>query len=215
MITLFIDSSKKELSIALSNSDGIIYTSKVNSYLKHSNYLMNEIILALNKTNLVINDIDNIIVLNGPGSFTGVRVGITISKTLAWALNKKVYVLSTLKALALQEKYAKNIISVISDKYNSGYVGIYVNNKNYEKYIRIDEVDNKIINTKLTIVCYEEDQFVKSLYDLLKNKNEVSIKHIDNYDYLNVINYSLSLAPLNPHIVKPIYLKKIDAEKKL
>ena len=119
MITLFIDSSRKDLSVVLAKSDEIIYTSNINSFYRHSNFLMKEIVCALNKNSLKISDIDNIVVLNGPGSFTGVRVGVTVSKTLAWALNKKIYTLSTLKALSLQAN-EKTVISVISDKRNSG-----------------------------------------------------------------------------------------------
>lgn len=89
MKNLFIDSSRKSLSVALSSSDKIIEISNVNSYSKHSNFLMNEIKRILDKFNLVPNDIDNFIVLNGPGSFTGVRVGVTIAKTIAWTLQKK------------------------------------------------------------------------------------------------------------------------------
>ena len=44
----------------------------------------------LNKFNLKPEDIDNYVILNGPGSFTGVRVGVTVSKTLAWTLSKKI-----------------------------------------------------------------------------------------------------------------------------
>ena len=42
------------------------------------------------EANLKPNDIDKIIVVNGPGSFTGIRVGITIAKTYAWGLNKDI-----------------------------------------------------------------------------------------------------------------------------
>ena len=91
MKTLFIDSSRKSLSIALANENKLLFVSNVNSYSKHSNYLMSEIQNIISNSNLTINDIDNIVVLNGPGSFTGIRVGVTIAKTLAWALNKKLY----------------------------------------------------------------------------------------------------------------------------
>ena len=50
--TLFIDSSRKSLSVALANEDKLVFVSNVNSYSKHSNFLMNEISKILNKFNL-------------------------------------------------------------------------------------------------------------------------------------------------------------------
>ena len=87
MKTLFVDSSRKSLSVALALNDELLLVSNVDSYSKHSNYLMNEIKRILEKFNLKPNDIDNYVVLNGPGSFTGVRVGVTVCKTLAWTLS--------------------------------------------------------------------------------------------------------------------------------
>ena len=97
--TLFIDSSRKSLSVALAKEDKLVFVSNVNSYSKHSNFLMNEISKILNKFNLKPEDIDNYVILNGPGSFTGVRVGVTVSKTLAWTLSKKIYTINNLEAL--------------------------------------------------------------------------------------------------------------------
>lgn len=210
---LFIDSSNKNLSLAILSFDELIYVSNVNSYYRHSNFLMNEIIAALNKTGLKINDIDNIVVLNGPGSFTGIRVGVTIAKTLAWVLNKNIYSLSTLRALSLQVSDS-NVISAIMDKPDSGYVGIYFDDLKMENYYTILDLKEKINGKKLTLVCSDKNEFINNLYEALSESNEVSIKIINNYDYLKVVKNAISYKPLNPHMVSPIYLKKIDAEKK-
>ena len=102
MKTLFIDSSRKSLSVALANEDKLVFVSNVNSYSKHSNFLMNEISKILNKFNLKPEDIDNYVILNGPGSFTGVRVGVTVSKTLAWTLSKKIFTIQQHLHLSLE-----------------------------------------------------------------------------------------------------------------
>lgn len=214
MKTLFIDSSKKRLSVALANSNELLFVSNVDSYSRHSNFLMKEIINVLNKTNFTIYDVDNIVVLNGPGSFTGVRVGVTIAKTLAWVLSKKIYSLTTLEALALQDSDNSNIICSIFDKPKAGYLGIYLDDYKDENYYTIEEASKLVTNKEVTIVCLEEDDFTMNLYKELQNKNIVTLKVIDNYDYLKVINKALLTPSLNPHSVKPIYLKKIDVEKK-
>ena len=53
------------------------------------------------------NDIDGIVVAKGPGSYTGVRIGVTTAKTLAYALNTKLYGVSSLAALAATVKNDK------------------------------------------------------------------------------------------------------------
>ena len=212
MKTLFIDSSRKSLSVALANEDKLVFVSNVNSYSKHSNFLMNEISKILNKFNLKPEDIDNYVILNGPGSFTGVRVGVTVSKTLAWTLSKKIYTINNLEALKVGIK-DDVIITVIPDKNDFSYVGIY-DDKTEEKYLSIDDDLLNIHNKSITIVSLEDSTYLNSLIEKLSKYNDVKTKIIDDYDYINVINYALSKESINPHLVKPLYLKKIDAEKK-
>ena len=64
MKTLFVDTSRKSLSIALADNDELIFISNVESYSKHSNYLMDEIKKVLSKFNLTPNDIDNLSALS-------------------------------------------------------------------------------------------------------------------------------------------------------
>ena len=212
MKTLFIDSSRKSLSVALANEDKLVFVSNVNSYSKHSNFLMNEISKILNKFNLKPENIDNYVILNGPGSFTGVRVGVTVSKTLAWTLSKKIYTINNLEALKVGIK-DDVIITVIPDKNDFSYVGIY-DDKTEEKYLSIDDDLLNIHNKSITIVSMESSTYLNSLIEKLSKYNDVKTKIIDDYDYINVINYALSKESINPHLVKPLYLKKIDAEKK-
>lgn len=211
MKNLFIDSSRKSLSVALSSSDKIIEISNVNSYSKHSNFLMNEIKRILDKFNLVPNDIDNFIVLNGPGSFTGVRVGVTIAKTIAWTLQKKIYQLNNLEALKVGIDN-EVVISVIFDKSKDSYVGIYANDI-IEDYLNIEDDVFNFNNKNITLVSMGENAFLTELEGKLRTNNNVDVKIIKDYNYEMLINYALTKPSINPHLAEPIYLKKIDAEK--
>ena len=213
MITLFIDSSKKKLSVALVSNDKLIGLSNIESYYRHSNFLMNEIEKILDESNIDVKDIDNIVVLNGPGSFTGTRVGVTVAKTLAWSLNKDIYVMSNLKALKI-DVHDDVVISVIYDKDDYSYVGIYEKESEIEDYIKIDGEVFNINNKKITICTTDDNNYVNKLKDKLSVNNMVTLKIIEDYDYLKLINYATSKEKVNPHLVNPIYLKKIDAEKK-
>ena len=211
MINLFIDTSRKELSVALTSNESLIDKVNVESHSKHSNYLMDTLNDMFNNNSMNIYDVDNIVVTNGPGSFTGIRVGITIAKTLAWTLSKKLYELSTLDAL---KNHVEDdvVISVFFDKKNSSYVGIYTE-EDVKDYMDIDDERLSINNKSITIVSYEENEFVKDLFDKLSSNNKTKIVVINDYDYVKLINYALSKKPVNVHNSAPIYLKKIDAEK--
>ena len=212
MITLFIDSSRKSLSVALAHSNELLFVSNVNSYSKHSNYLIKEINNILNNVKLTIGDVDNVVVLNGPGSFTGVRVGVTIAKTLAWVLSKKLYQLTALEALGVGLK-DEVIITVIPDKKDTSYVGIYEGDLKLEDYLLIDDEKFNFRDKHITISCMYENDFVMNLKEKLRLRNVVSLKILNDYDYLKVINYALTKESINPHAAAPVYLKKIDAEK--
>ncbi len=214
MKSLFIDSSRKKLSVILYNNDTVEFSSDVESYSKHSNYLMNEIKRGLDLNNTQVSDIDNFIVLNGPGSFTGIRIGVTVAKTLSWVLNKKLFVLSNLEALTpgINDDI---IISVIYDKDDNSYVGIYDGDTKTEGYLSIDDDLLNIKDKNITLVSLDKNNYLLKLYELLnKENNKVSLNIIEDYDYNKVINLALSKNNINPHLAKPIYLKKIDAEKK-
>lgn len=213
MKTLFIDTSRKSLSVALASCNKLLFVSNINSYSKHSNFLMNEIKNILEKSNLSIYDIDNIVVLNGPGSFTGIRVGVTISKTLSWVLSKKLYQVNNLEALKVGIN-DEVVISIIPDKEKDSYVGIYCNSIIKEDYISINDSLLEISNKSITLVSMEQNAFLDNLKQKLSTNNNVTVKYINDYNYLNVIEFALSKENINPHIAEPIYLKKIDAEKK-
>lgn len=213
MLTLFIDSSKSDLSVVLILDEKIVYQSNVNSCSKHSNFLMNEIVKIFESTNFDIKDLNNIVILNGPGSFTGVRVGVTVAKTLSYVLNNNIYCLTTLKALSLHCSSDNTIITVVHDKNDSSYVGIYNNDVYQEGYMTIDEVISKSFNSKINIISMGESLFVTELSNKLSLNNNVSIKVLDNYDYIKVVNYALKTQKVDTHMLEPIYLKKIDAEK--
>ena len=207
MKTLFIDSTRKSLSVALASEGKLLFVSNVNSYSKHSNFLMNEIKNILEKENTDIYEIDDIVVLNGPGSFTGIRVGVTIAKTICWTLSKKLYQMSNLKALELcSEDY---VIPVITDNKTNGYVRI--DGKDY--YANINDNIFNIEGKNINLVCMEESEFTSALLDRLKEHNEVNVQLIDDYDYIKIIDVAHEDGDINPHLADAVYIKRIDAEK--
>ena len=100
MKILAIDSSAVTVSVAVSEDNAIIKSKFVNNGLTHSQTLLPMVKRVLESANLTVNDIDLLAVTNGPGSFTGVRIGVCAIKGLAFADNKNCIGISTLEAIA-------------------------------------------------------------------------------------------------------------------
>ena len=87
MITLFIDTSFADVSIALLKDNKII-SKKIRSIPnEHSKYAVSYVDDVLKEAKIEPKEVNNIMVVNGPGSFTGIRIGLTIAKVYAYLLN--------------------------------------------------------------------------------------------------------------------------------
>lgn len=100
MKLLGLESSATSASVAVVSDGKILSEDYSNTGLTHSQTLMPMLESVLKKAELTINDIDYLAVSNGPGSFTGVRIGVSALKGLADPLNKKCVGVSTLEAIA-------------------------------------------------------------------------------------------------------------------
>ena len=81
MMTLFIDTSFSDVSIAILKDNKILSQKIDNLHMEHSKYVVKYIKECLEESKIDANQIDNIMVCIGPGSFTGIRIGVTIAKT--------------------------------------------------------------------------------------------------------------------------------------
>ncbi|WP_338471499.1 tRNA (adenosine(37)-N6)-threonylcarbamoyltransferase complex dimerization subunit type 1 TsaB [Niallia sp. XMNu-256] len=100
MNVLALDTSNYSLGIALVNEDKVIGEYITNMKKNHSVRVMPGIERLLDDCDMKPADIDKIVVAKGPGSYTGVRIGVTIAKTLAWTLNIPLVGVSSLEVLA-------------------------------------------------------------------------------------------------------------------
>lgn len=126
MIWLGIDTANTPLSIAIVKDGELLAEETSAMAVNHSLRAMPAIEELLTKTGLVPADIDAIAVSEGPGSYTGVRIGVTIAKTLAWTLGKPLVGVSSLKALAANAVFFNGLICPIVDaRRNNVYSGAY------------------------------------------------------------------------------------------
>lgn len=226
MIVLSIDSSSKVATVAILKDDVLLGEYILNDKREHSVILVPLIENLLKECNLTIDDIDGYVVSKGPGSFTGLRIGMATVKGMSFGNNKPYISISSLDALAYNLISFNGIICPIMDALRENvYTALYKNNNdNLEKIMDYTSMD------------------IDKLVDLLKNKNEDVIfvgdgvyKHkqyiCDNFPkahfaptHLNIIRAS-SLGELGLKLLKdgvyddsnssPIYLKKPQAEREL
>ena len=191
MISLFIDTHDKDINIVLYKDGEILDKNIKESERHHSDFIMPMLKEVLDRNSLTVHDINEIYVVNGPGSFTGVRLGVTIAKTLAYTLNVPVKTLTSLEMFAVSNESSQDKIVVIDDlkgvfgaKFNSNNEIIddyfYKSNDEYKSYL--EEQDNYVIvDNKIDF---------NKVYELVQTKETV-----------------------NPHKCNPIYIKKIEANK--
>lgn len=203
MITLFIDTSTNTLNVALIKDDIVLESSTLSSS-EHSKYTMPEIERLFKKNNINPKSVNKIMVTNGPGSFTGIRIGVTIAKTYAWACNINVIPISTLKAYALSCDNYNYYIPAIDARRGYVYAGIY--NDKYDEllndsYISIEDLKEKTQN--LTNIIYISHD----------NINGIEVSDF-KLNIQKIYNYYKNEQGINPHALMPNYLKKTEAEEK-
>ena len=192
MISLFIYTSLEDVSIALVKDDKELSLIHENIPGKHSIYVTKYIDDILKENNLSPESVDEIIVVNGPGSFTGIRIGVTIAKMFAYLENIRIVTITSLKARVIGEK-SNYLLTTIDAKHGNYYVGLYDENYNTieEKFSNEEEIE-KLIN-----------KFSPKIVDREKP-----------YNIEEIVKYSKKLESENPHSVNPIYLKLPEAMEK-
>ena len=198
MISLFIDTSMVNVSISIVKDNEILSIIQEDIPNEHSKYATSYVKNVLDNANIDANDVDNILVVNGPGSFTGVRIGVTIAKTYGYLINKEIIPVSSLKSLAISSHKEDIVMSVIQANRSNYYVGIY--DKNYNELIDEQFVSG---NRLLELIQEYSPYIVSNDFNVVgKYKlNKVSL------DILSIVNYYKDKNKINYHALVPNYLK--------
>ena len=126
MLTLCIDTAYKYLSCSLIKDDELLSNISVPCFKKQSEELFVKLKQIFNETNIACSDIDSICISEGPGSYTGTRIAMTLAKTIGEMLPCDVYTISTLRLYASGNPKTMVIMNARADR---AYVGVYDNNE--------------------------------------------------------------------------------------
>lgn len=142
MKVLAIDTSNYSLGIAVIDEEKVIGEYITNVKKNHSIRVMPSIDTLLKDCDLTPQDISKIVVAKGPGSYTGVRIGVTIAKTLAWTLNIPLVGISSLEILAASVgRYFPGAVSPLFDaRRGQIYTGLYQYENGQLKTVENDQI---------------------------------------------------------------------------
>ena len=192
MVTVLLDSSNTNLSVGIARDNLLLESISYEAWQRQSEYMIPELHKLLEKYNVKRDEIGEIVVAKGPGSYTGVRIAITIAKTMAVALNAKLYAVSSLRV----EKDGKNpSICLINARSGRSYIGVYEDEKTIleDRIMKNDEVLEYINSHPSYSVCGDVKYLDKPVIETNNIAEMLSLK-----DYLE---------PINPLSLKPVYMK--------
>lgn len=189
MNTLFISTYQELIEIGLLRDGKLITKKDQLSNRNHSIYTVPLIKEILDENKIDVKNLNEIIVIDGPGSFTGVRLGITVAKTLAYTLNIPIKCLSSIEALAASSNSQKAIIIVEDPK--GKYYGI------------ID--DNEAVNEIKYASNKDFEELIKTSYEDYQIINNIRL------DLEKIYIYAANIKPTPAHAVKARYVKGIEA----
>ncbi len=223
MKILAIDTSSKVCSVAILENDELIDELNLDDGKTHSENLMPLIDEILNKNNINIKEIEMLACCVGPGSFTGIRIGVATIKPIAEVLNIKVASVTSLENLSRNFEFEKtediqNIVSLIDARNNQVYAGIFdLKFNEVEEYIADDiNVVLETLKKYNNIVCIGDGAILHQ--DLLKeklnnvrfiSKNVQSAQNVGKMGYKKFKENNL----MNADEIIPIYLRKSQAER--
>ena len=140
MKILAIDTTSKICSTAILEDEKVIDENTINNGLTHSENLMPLIVELLERNNIKLSEINLISVCVGPGSFTGIRIGIATIKPMAEVYNIPIASVTSLECLAATNK-ADTIISLIDARNDQVYAGIFDENVKLKEEYMADNIN--------------------------------------------------------------------------
>ena len=129
MTVFYIDTTSSYLYTAIVTENTILCEIKENLGRNLSIYTVDRVSRMFDDVRLNPSDIDKIIVVNGPGSFTGIRIGVTLAKMFAWGLKKEITTITSLEAMNCSIKSDKLVVPIINARRNACFSAIYRDNK--------------------------------------------------------------------------------------
>ncbi len=224
MKILAISTAEKECSIALLEGNSPVCEELWAAKQTHSKRIMDMVDHILNRACLAVNELDGFVVAKGPGSFTGLRIGITTIKGLAYAASKPCTGISSLDGIAWQFSFSQLPVCAIMDAQRGEvYHAIY----NFKDGKLLKKSQEKALKPTEALELLDEDTLFAgsgaiAYQDIIKknfNKKAIFAPLFQNSVRATALVHALSQNPsilfndeANANALVPEYLRKSDAE---
>lgn len=220
MKILAIDTSSKVCSVSILEDEVVTDEIILDDGKTHSENLMPLLDTLLNHNSVNIQDIEMMAVCVGPGSFTGIRIGVSTVKAIANVLNIKIASVTSLEALARNIEAEKDqiIVPLIDARNNKVYAGVFDSDFNLIEEYMADDINNVIdVIKKYKNVLFIGDGAVVHK-DLLTSNFENALFAKDNKQYSSRVGicgyYKMKKNELvDADSVVPFYMSKSQAER--
>ncbi|VLF50791.1 molecular chaperone [Streptococcus pneumoniae] len=210
MKVLAFDTSSKALSLAILEDKQVLAETTINIKKNHSITLMPAIDFLMESLDWTPKDLDRIVVAEGPGSYTGLRIAVATAKTLTHTLNIELVGMSSLLALVPYQQEGL-FVPLMDARRNNVYAGFYENAKPVmpEAYLSFEEVLEKVKGASQVTFVGEVAPFVEQIQE-----------HLPRTNYKETLPNAANLALLawdkeadSLHDFVPNYLKRVEAEE--
>ena len=206
MRILYIDTSSSYLYTAIVEDKKLLGEVKEEFGQSLSEVALPKIVSVFTENNIKPEQIDKIIVVNGPGSFTGIRIGITIAKVYSWSLNIPITTITSLEAMMLSNEKDAYKVPVIDARRQYVFGAIYDSNNRQilkPQHIKIEDLKQEMASLDNYVVITNNE-------DLEEDFDKIEAY---NPNILKIVEYFKDKEPINPHAVNPDYLKLTEAEE--
>lgn len=200
---LAFDTSGTHLTVAVGGQNKVVY-SLLDCSCSHSVLLMPEIEKCLKEAQMGLDQIDIFACSVGPGSFTGIRIGVSTAKAFAYAKSKKVLGVTSFESLAYNILEKTNKLALIDARHDNFYVCGF-------------DGDNKVIVEP----CFKSKAEIIDLYKdfLLISDTEIdglnAVKGDIASGFVKAVEAKLATANSDRETLVPVYVKKSQAEEEL
>ena len=210
MKVLAFDTSSKALSLAILEDKQVLAETTINIKKNHSITLMPAIDFLMASLDWTPKDLDRIVVAEGPGSYTGLRIAVATAKTLAHTLNIELVGMSSLLSLVPYQQEGL-LVPLMDARRNNVYAGFYENAKPVipEAHLPFEQVIELIKGASQVTFVGEVGPFVEQIQEHLPRTNfKETLPNAANLAFLAWDKEADSL-----HDFVPNYLKRVEAEE--
>ena len=190
MYSLIIDSSTKILYVCLVKDKNIVFEKYLEGNKDHAKNIVHYVDLSLKENGIEAKDLDEVVCGYGPGSYTGVRMAVTVAKMLAVFMQKPLYTVSSLKLMASAKR---GVVKTTIDARRGNVFGCIIDTINNKYIVEEGHYEAKALDEEKYDYTVTDDEFIVDPIYVLNNKELVK----------------------EPHLLIPNYLRETEAERNL